>query len=84
MAITGSELHLCADVYGVGSVKVRLLNKADEGAIAESKPIEKTVTDGVVAWQNEFSLSSVKGEDLRIEFGMNGAKLYSFGFDLKP
>ena len=63
---------------------MRLLNKADEGVVAESEPIEETVTDGVVAWRDGFSLGSVKDEDLRIEFNMNGAKLYSLGFDLKP
>ena len=84
MAITGSALHLSADVYGVGSVQVRLLNRADEEVIAESQPIGQTVTDGVVTWQNSFTFSSVMGENIRIEFGMNGAKLYSFGFDLKP
>lgn len=82
MAITGSELHLSADVYGVGSVKVRFLNKADDGLVAESEPIEETVTDGVAAWRNGFSLGSVENEELRVEFSMNGAKLYSFGFDL--
>ena len=59
------------------------LNKADEGVVAESESIEETVTDGVVVWRNGFSLGSVETEELRIEFSMNGAKLYSFGFDLR-
>lgn len=78
----GGEFQLSADVQGVGSVIVKLLDKANDQLIAESKTIEKTVTNGVVKWQNGFSINTVKDTVVRMKFIINAAKLYSFGFDL--
>ena len=78
----GGELQLSADVQSVGSVKVKLFDKSNEQLLAEGEPIEQTVTDGVVKWQDSFSIDSLRGQDIRIVFIINGAKLYSFGFDL--
>lgn len=79
---TGSGLHLSADVQSIGSVRVRLLDRSNEQLLAESEPIEKTVTDGVVEWQKGFSINALRAKDVRVQFIVNGAKLYSFGFDL--
>ena len=79
----GNELQLCADVQSSGSVKVMLVDK-DNQELAESKPIKQTVTDAVVKWQEGFSIKDVKGKDVRLKFELNSAKLYSFGFELKP
>ncbi len=81
---TGGELHLSADVQIVGSVGVRLLATSDGRLLAKSEPIEQTVTDSVVKWKDGFSIRSINGQDVRIQLTVNGAKLYSFGFDLKP
>ncbi len=78
----GGELQLSADVQSVGSVKVKLFDRSNEQLLAEGEPVEESVTDGVVKWQNGFSIISVKGRPVRVQFIINAAKLYSFGFDL--
>ena len=81
---TGSALHLSADVQPIGSIQVTLLDGHNEEVLAVSEALEQTVTDAAVKWQDGFSLGRVAGEKLRVQFALNGAKLYSFGFDLKP
>jgi len=78
----GGEFQLSADIQSVGSVIVKLFDIANEQLIAKSEPIEATVTDGVVKWQNGFSINTVKDTAVRMKFIINAAKLYSFGFDL--
>lgn len=79
---SGGELCLSADVTSIGSVQVRLLEKNKEQLLCESEPINQVVTDGVVKWRDGFSMDVLSGQDVRIAFTVNGAKLYSFGFDL--
>ena len=78
---TGSKLHLSADVQSIGSVNVRLLDKSNEQLFAESEPIKQTVTDAVVEWRSGFPMRSINGEEVRMQFIINGSRLYSFGFD---
>ena len=78
----GRELQLTADVQSVGSVTVRLLDESDDRIIAESEPVEETVTDGVVNWKNGFSPASIGGRVVRKEFTIWGGRLYSYGTDL--
>ena len=78
----GNELQLSADIQSVGSVKVKLFDQSNEQLLAEGEPIEENVTDGVVKWQNGFSMGSVKGHAVHLQFIINAAKLFSFGFDL--
>jgi len=79
---TGSELQICADVRRNGFVKVKLFDN-DNKQWLQSKLITRTVTDAVVKWQKGFSIENVKGENIRLKFELENAKLYSFGFDLK-
>lgn len=77
-ACRGGELRLSADVQSVGSVEVRLLDESDDRIIAQSKPVEETVTDGIVNWENGFSPASIGDRVVRKEFTIWGARLYSF------
>ena len=73
-------LRICADVGKKGSVKVSLLGK-DNGILAQSRIIKKTVTDGAVKWLDKFSLENLKSKDVRLRFELKNAKLYSFNFN---
>jgi HEAT repeat protein len=73
-------LRICADVGKKGSVKVSLLGK-NNGILAQSKIIKKTVTDGAVKWLDKFSLKNLMGRDVRLRFELKNAKLYSFNFN---
>lgn len=75
---TGNELRLSADVSGIGSVDVKLTDPSGETVLAESDPIGRTVTDAAVQWRDGFSIASASDEKVRIEFAINGARLYSF------
>jgi len=76
----GRVLRLCADVGEKGFVKVILLDK-NSRRLAESKLIEKTVTDAVVEWQNGFSPHNLGGKNAQLRFELKNAKLYSFNFN---
>jgi hypothetical protein len=78
----GAGLQLSADVGKDGSVKVTLLDSGNR-ELAVSRPVTGTVTDALLQWKNGFSLKKLKGKACRLRFELRGAKLYSFGFDLK-
>lgn len=80
VACAGSMLRICADVAKKGSVKLSLLDK-DNGRLAQSSVIKRSVTHGAVKWLDKFSLENLKGKNIRLRFELKNAKLYSFNFN---
>lgn len=74
------ELLVSADVAAIGTLGITLLAESERRIIAESEPIHRSLTDGSVEWRDGFSADSVKGQKVRIEFSVNGARLFSYGF----
>lgn len=79
---TGNNLQLCADVRKNGYIKIKLFDE-DNNELAGSQSIKQTATDAIVNWQKGFSLKNIKGKNVKLEFQMKKAKLFSFGFDMK-
>ncbi|MDP6547274.1 MAG: hypothetical protein QGH60_25165, partial [Phycisphaerae bacterium] len=61
-------------------VKVTLLDK-DSNQLAVGEPVKQTVTDAEVKWLGEFSLTNLKGKQIRLRFELRDSKLYSFSFE---
>lgn len=79
---TGKDLQVCADVEKKGYVKIKLLD-SDNKLLAESKPIKKTVPHADIQWKAGFSLEGLRGKNVKIEFELKNARLFSFAFDPK-
>ena len=48
--------------------------------MGEGKLVTKTVTDAVVEWKDDFSLTKLKGKEIKLKFELREAKIYSFSF----
>jgi hypothetical protein len=70
-------LQISADVESNGYVKVRILDKNNK-VMAESKPLNGSLTDKKVEWPDAFSLK--KQGTVKIQFEFNHATIYSFSF----
>ena len=77
---SGAALRLCAEVASIGTVGVRLLDSAATHILAKGALAQHTTTDGLVSWQEGFSLNALAGHEVRLDFTLNGARLYSFSF----
>jgi CubicO group peptidase (beta-lactamase class C family) len=80
LVCSGDKLRISADVSKSGSVKVTLLDK-DSNQLAVGEPVKQTVTDAEVKWLGEFSLTNLKGKQIRLRFELRDSKLYSFSFE---
>ena len=78
MEASGQILRINADVSDIGTATVRLRAESDGSLIAESVPMRERATDAEVQWRDDFTLSSVAGKKVSIEFTINGARLFSF------
>lgn len=68
------EIRITADLKKGGSIIVSLID--DKGQeIAKAGIVSKTVTDGRLKWSQKIS-----GDNIRLKFELNNAKLYSFSF----
>jgi len=79
VAVVAEALCLSADVAASGYVKVTVLDKNNQ-ELARSELIAETVTDAEIEWPGGFSFRSLKGRDVRLQFELRDAKLYSFSF----
>jgi len=79
IACTGKKLRLSADVRQSGSIKVTVLDRQNK-ELAEGEPMTETVTDGEVPWKEGFSLDTLQGNEIRLQFELRDSKLYSFSF----
>ncbi|MBL7221265.1 MAG: hypothetical protein ISS69_14205 [Phycisphaerae bacterium] len=52
----------------------------DGKQLGEGKLVTKTVTDAVVEWKDDFSLTKLKGKEIKLKFELREAKIYSFSF----
>jgi len=71
---SGQAIRITADVAKGGWVKVNIVDKNGK-RILTAKPVSKTVTDGLVRFQ-----STINSDEVRLEFELSNAKLYSFRF----
>jgi len=71
---TGQTIQITADVAKEGWVKVSVLNK-DGKRIAMAKTVLKTMTDGQLSLREK-----IKSDEVRLQFELRNAKLYSFRF----
>jgi hypothetical protein len=74
IAYAGQALQITADVDKGGWVKVSIVDK-EGNRIAEATTILKTVTDGKLGLKEK-----IKSNEVRLQFELSNAKLYSFGF----
>jgi len=74
--VSGSSLHISADVAKGGSIRVAVLDDQNR-TIAACLPITKDVTDGHVKWKND---KPIKAKKIALTFELKNAKLYSFSF----
>jgi len=72
-------LRLCADVDPKGYVKVRVFDD-HHTLLAESEPLNGTITDEQVTWQNAFSFDRLETKSATIQFELQDATVYSFCF----
>ncbi len=79
VSVVGNSLCVSADVAPSGFVKVTLFDK-DNKKLAEGKLVTTTVSDAKIEWKDGFSLEKLKGKEIRLNFELRDAKLYSFGF----
>ncbi|MFP6665718.1 MAG: hypothetical protein VB876_00295, partial [Pirellulales bacterium] len=68
-----------ADVAAGGFIRVALLDK-NRQKLAVGVGLTETVTDAEIEWPQGFSLESLRGEPVRLEFELIGGQLYSFSF----
>jgi parallel beta-helix repeat protein len=76
----GGKLFLTSDVETGGYIVVDIINPSGQ-VVATSSNIGGAVTDFEVTWLGNASLSNFQGQDLKLQFILNDAKIYSFGFD---
>ncbi len=79
VSVVGNSLCVSADVAMSGYVKVTIFDKKGKD-LAEGELITQTVTDAEVKWPKGFSLATLKGKEIRLNFELRDAKLYSFSF----
>jgi hypothetical protein len=70
----GQALQITADVPKGGWVKVSIVDK-DGKNIATATTVLETVTDGQLGFNEK-----IKSNEIRLQFELSNAKLYSFGF----
>ena len=74
----GGALSLTADAEG-GAVRVALLD--DRGKVLlTSRPVTTSVTNEPVSWSGNGRLEELAGRQVRLQFKIKKAKLYSFMF----
>ncbi|MFP6695103.1 MAG: hypothetical protein VB875_18910, partial [Pirellulales bacterium] len=79
VACGGGRLRVSADVAAGGFIRVAVRGK-DRQKLAVGVGLTETVTDAEIKWPQGFSLESLSGELVRLEFELIGAQLYSFSF----
>jgi len=76
---SGKKMSLAADAEK-GSIVVTLTD-AKGKTLASSKPLRDSKPYTSVKWKKGFKLSKYRGQQVRLKFTINNAKLYSFKFD---
>ena len=82
MAFTGRALHVNADVANGGALTVAVLD--DRGAPlpgysdAECRPVQGNGIDLPVSWKTGADLAGLAGSDVRLQFSLRNAKVFSF------
>ncbi len=74
----GRRLVLSADAAG-GTIRVGILGRSGY-ELSKCKPIEMNGTDCEVVWNGDSDLTSLHGENIRLVFEIEKARLYAFGF----
>jgi hypothetical protein len=73
----GKDLRITVDMLEEwSSARVNVQDEQGNKILA-GKVIKETVTDGIVQWKDDINL---KGKRVRLEFIIDGARLYSFSF----
>jgi pectate lyase len=72
----GSNLYICADVQGGGSVGAEIID-INGLRLSDCKPIKASVSDGRISWAGK-DLKALKGSPIRLRFKLNKATVYSF------
>jgi hypothetical protein len=75
---SGSRLRVSADA-GEGRLRVSVLG-GEAHALDRCRPIQANVTDEEVRWDGGQGLGAMKGKQVRLQFELQGARLYSFTF----
>ena len=73
------SVGITADVRDGGSVRVAILDEACHQLVS-SEPIHATVTDCRVIWEPSQDFGNLIGNQIRLKFQINNAKLYAFQF----
>ena len=79
IATAKGTLRTSADVEQGGYVKVSVLDERNE-LLAESEPLNGTLSDGKVRWRDGFSFDELGNKSIQIQFEIQDATLYSFSF----
>ncbi len=74
----GKDLQISADAAG-GSLRVAVMD-ADGFGLDNCCPVYTNVTDGAIEWRDGRDLSQFIGKPIRLQFELNAARLYAFGF----
>jgi len=72
-------LRTSADVEQGGYVKVSVLDECNE-LLAESEPLNGSLSDGKVRWRDGFSFDELGNKSIQIQFEIQNATVYSFSF----
>jgi hypothetical protein len=80
VSVVADSVCISADIAPSDYVKVTALDE-DNNKLAEGELITKTVTDARIQWKDGFSLSKLKGNQIKLRFELRESKLYSFSFE---
>jgi hypothetical protein len=72
-------LRVTADAKG-GEIRVKMIG-SDGKVLAVSTPIAGDVTRVPISWIGDPDLTRLKGETIKLQFTIQGGRLYSFSFD---
>eukprot|EP01084_Bolivina_argentea_P075573 136989_1 len=81
LVVSGEYLFVNIDVIGNmnGFARVGLKN-VEKFNVSDCRVINKNVTNSIVSWENGNSLNSLIGKSVNVQFELNNAVLYTFGF----
>jgi len=76
-SVFGDSLCITVDIKEGGSLRIVI---ADEkgNTLSSSRPINETVKEAMVTWQEGWNFASIKGQKIRLKFVFEKAKLYEF------
>ncbi|MHC4842201.1 MAG: hypothetical protein ACYTEE_00220 [Planctomycetota bacterium] len=73
------SLQISTDVESNGYLKVKVLDEQNK-PLAESKPLNGSLTDKKVEWLDRFSFDKLDKKSVKIQFELKDTTIYSFSF----